>query len=135
MATSRKISMNVFGSRLAIMASKTATRASMNVRKLITQLFKVQHLSSQKKWRMLESENLSKVKIEWNILGWLKTNKATIENIYICIVWVWTCARKLSSTWISTRYMFGARHRYCLCTCETSQDIYRDYILFQIEQL
>jgi hypothetical protein len=35
---------------------------------------------------MLESRNLSKVKTKWNILGLLKTNKTTLENIYICIV-------------------------------------------------
>jgi hypothetical protein len=35
---------------------------------------------------MLESENLWKVKTNWNILGLLKTSKATMDIIYICIV-------------------------------------------------
>jgi hypothetical protein len=45
-----------------------------------------QHLSCQGKLGMLESENMWKVKTHWNILGLLKTSKATMENIYVCIV-------------------------------------------------
>jgi len=85
--TENKIYVNVCGSRPAIMTSKIATRTSMNaVKKFIVHFLKVQHLNSQGKWRMLESGNLLKVKTKWNILGLLKINKTTMENIYIWIV-------------------------------------------------
>jgi len=67
----------------------------MLANKMLAHLFKVPHLSSQNQWRMLESGNLSKVKIKWSILGLLMIDKATMENIYIFIVLSFKMCKKI----------------------------------------
>jgi hypothetical protein len=78
----KRLSINISISRPAIMASKIAIGTSMNTKKqndsITPELSRA--MKNVREWKYVEGEN------KLNILGLLKTSKATMEIIYMCIV-------------------------------------------------
>ena len=68
--------------------------------------------------------NIMDVIKDFHIEKTQEERKQWISYIFV-LFRIRTCARKLSGTWLVTRYMFGASHKYCLCTCQTRQNLYQ----------